>query len=225
MILKLKGEQFFFYYCCILLILIVGGFGIHGFVKYEEMHSVTLLIAIHGIVMVIWYSLVLFQAWLIRVDNVTLHMGLGYTSIVLALILIVSGILIGVESYKGSGKAINILGNFLNMLNFAILYSFAIFFRKKAGTHKRLILLASIAMLAPALVRIVRTFGADEFITLPLWLLTLIILPIYDFRKLKRVQLVTILGTCLILIGLILNITVGMSEGWSSLMESIIGPK
>ena len=142
-------------------------------------------------------------------------------TIVLAIIIVISGIMIAISNYIGEGEALTLFGNFSGIFIFGVLYIFAIINRFKADTHKRLMIVASISMLSPALVRILRIFEINDFVTLPFWLLYIAVLPIYDYRKLKKVHKATLLATGVLLIILFGGAPIGMSEGWANLMESI----
>jgi ABC-type Fe3+-siderophore transport system permease subunit len=142
-------------------------------------------------------------------------------TIFLAITIVVSGIMIAISNYKGEREALTLFGNFSGMFVFGVLYLFAVKNRHKSDIHKRLMIVASIAMLSPALVRILRIFDINDFVTLPFWLLYIAVLPIYDYRKLKKVQKATLFATGFLLIILFGGAPIGMSEGWANLMESI----
>lgn len=142
-------------------------------------------------------------------------------TIVLAIAIIISVILISISNFKGEGEALTLFGNFSGMFVFGILYVFAFLNRQKPEIYKRLMIVASISMLSPALVRILRIFDINDFVTLPFWLLFIAVLPIYDYKKLKKVHKATVLATGLLLIILFGGAPIGMSEGWANLMNSI----
>ena len=54
--------------------------------------------------MTVWYALVVVQSGLIMRDNHRLHMTLGEMSISLALGIVISGIMVTLESYGRSGR-------------------------------------------------------------------------------------------------------------------------
>lgn len=219
---RIVGEPFFYYFSLALLGTVVLAFGLNiAFARYP-LYSPMPVIIVHGIAMLGWYLLLVRQTGLIRSREIKAHMRLGMMSIALAVILVLSGITIGITSFKVHGEAIGILGNFLAMLTFSILYFFAIRYRRVLLSHKRLMLLAGVAMLAPALVRIVRLLGLDQFFTLPFWLLFMAVLPVYDWKKNGRIQRTTYLGTGLIILGIAINIGVGTQEFWERFIKSII---
>jgi hypothetical protein len=217
----IKGEPFFYYFSGVLLITVVLAFSMNILLKNYHLNSSMILIIIHGISMLLWYFILFWQSRQVRVSNIKAHKQLGLMTIFLAITIVVSGIMIAISNYKGEREALTLFGNFSGMFVFGVLYVFALRFRHKSDIHKRLMIVASIAMLSPALVRILRIFDINDFVTLPFWLLYIAVLPIYDYRKLKKVQKATLLATGFLLMILFGGAPIGMSEGWANLMESI----
>ena len=220
-----KGEPFFYYFSGILLITVIIAFGMNILLKNYHLDSSMPLIITHGIAMLLWYVVLFWQTRQIRVNNLKNHMQVGLMTIVLAITIIISGVMIAISNYKGEGEALTLFGNFSGLFVFGILYFFALKNRLQSAIHKRLMIVASIAMLSPALVRILRIFEINDFVTLPFWLFYMAALPIYDYRKLNKVHKTTLLATGFLLLILFGGAPIGMSEGWSGLMESIFRNK
>ncbi len=220
---KLNGEPFFFYFSAVILILVIGGFGINAMVNFDDLPPILPIVYIHGIIMLIWYTLVVVQTSLIRSGNHSLHITLGKTSSVLAVGIVISGILMTLESYERSGRVDIVTINIFLIINFIILYSLALLNRKSADKHKRLILFASLAMILPALGRITQALGINDFISIPLWLILMLAIVVYDLRTLKKVHKATILGSVLIIVGIAFTVGLMDSESWAQLLESTIG--
>jgi len=218
-----KGEPFFYYFSSALLFTVVLAFSMNILLKNYHLDSSMSVIIIHGISMLLWYSLLFWQTRLIRIDNINTHKKLGLLSIVLSIVIVISGIMIAISNYKGEREALTLFGNFSGIFIFGILYTFAVINRYKSDIHKRLIIVASIAMLSPALVRILRIFDINDFVTLPFWLIYIAALPIYDYRKFKKIHRATLLATVFLLIVLFGGSAYAMSEGWANLAESFFG--
>lgn len=216
-----KREPFFYYFSGILLITVIFAFGMNILLKNYHLNSNMTLIVIHGISMLLWYFILFWQTRQIRINNIKAHKQLGLMTIVLAIAIVISGIMIAISNFKGEGEALTLFGNFSGMFVFGVLYVLALINRKKPDIHKRFMIVASVAMLSPALVRILRIFEINDFVTLPFWLLFIAALPIYDYRKSKRVHKATVLATGLLVIILFGGAPIGMSEGWANLMDSI----
>ncbi len=119
----------------------------------------TPLIHVHGAVFSAWMILLVVQARLVAGRNVALHRRLGLTSIPLAILLVVVGsvtalhaVLRGVAPPGTDARQFLIVPLFA-LLVFAVLQTSALLCRRHPQAHKRLILLATIGLLPPALAR------------------------------------------------------------------------
>jgi hypothetical protein len=218
-----NGEPFFFYYSLIILIMVVGAFGINAWINTQALPPILPIVIVHGIFMIAWYSLVVVQTRLIALKNYNMHILLGKSSIILAIGIILSGIMMTLDSYARSGRVDIVTVNVFMTINFITLYSSAIYLRKQPDYHKRLMLFASIAMLLPALGRITQAAGINDFLSLPLWLLLTIIPILYDKKTIKRVHKATILGIALIISGMVLTIGLMDFSSWVRFLESVLG--
>ena len=115
---------------------------------------------IHGLVMTAWFTLFLVQVRLVATGNTALHRRLGVLGIALALAVVVVGTATGITAARlgsaptGVPPLIFLTLPLGEMVVFAVLVTAALLLRKKAAYHKRLMLLASLAMLTPAMARL-----------------------------------------------------------------------
>ena len=109
-------------------------------------------------------------------------MTLGSASVVLAIVMVFTGLLVAaVRIEQGlSATEPNELTDFwkefgqlimFNMLPFAIFYTAAIVHRQKADVHKRLIIMASASALPAAIFRIIVGFGGFYWLATPAWVM------------------------------------------------------
>jgi hypothetical protein len=115
------------------------------------------LIHIHGAVFTCWILLLITQTSLVSADRVDIHRRLGLFGFALACSMPVLAILAAIdEMVRHAGRA-NVLAFFavptFDILAFVPLIFFAWKYRSNAAAHKRLILLATIAILDAAVVR------------------------------------------------------------------------
>ena len=124
------------------------------------------IVQVHGIVMTAWVVLFIVQVTLVARRRTKLHQQLGILGAVLAALVFVVGILTGIY---GAARFVNNPSltppgapsplSFLiiplgDMVVFAILIIGALYYRKRLDIHKRLMLLAAINLLVPAIARI-----------------------------------------------------------------------
>lgn len=125
--------------------------------------ALPLLVHIHGFVMTLWYALFITQVLLVAKDRVEIHQKLGYAGIFLSAAVAVLGtaVSIGLAHRRLVANPNSTLGPFLLCLQlfsivlvFVILISCAVYFRRRPDYHKRLMTLAMLSVLGPAIVRL-----------------------------------------------------------------------
>ena len=180
------------------------------------------LLALHGIVFTSWIALLLTQTTLVATKRTRTHMRLGVAGGLLASLMIVIGTVTAIVRAKGPSPVpgVNPL-SFLtiplgDMLVFATLVGAAFYFRRRADTHKRLMLLATIAILPAAVARLpfafIQQYGPLAFFGLS----DLFIVPclIYDIVTRGRPHRATVLGGALIVTSHPLRLVIGNTHAW-----------
>jgi hypothetical protein len=123
--------------------------------------ELTGLVHLHGVVSTGWILLYIVQSSLVSAGRTGLHRRLGAVGALLAAVLLVIGYLTAIEAARHGvappRQGVSPLG-FLAvplsaLLAFLLLAGAGLWFRRRADTHKRLMLLATIAILVPALAR------------------------------------------------------------------------
>ena len=120
----------------------------------------------HGIVMTAWVALFIVQVSLVAKRRTKTHQRLGVLGAVLAALVVVVGVLTALyAAARGDTPGPPAL-QFLvvplgDMLVFGVLIGAALYYRRRLDVHKRLMLLAAVNMLAPAIARIPLSFIAN----------------------------------------------------------------
>ena len=110
---------------------------------------------VHGALLAGWLLLVAAQGFLVR-KRLAVHRTLGWAAAVLAPSILVTTVVVGAEAARrdilrsGASAVDTVLGTITTPLIFLLLVSAALLLRKKAQWHKRLIFLATVAILWPA---------------------------------------------------------------------------
>ena len=222
---KNTSEPFFFYYSLLMLLIAIGGFGINGIVNSDKMPPSSLLLFSHASIMFLWYILVIVQTGLIKANRIVLHKKLGTYSALLASLLVITGMLTVLNAYPRDSQGVALFTyNFLVLIVFSILYSAAILKRKSPKYHKRLIILATLSTLHPALFRVSRIFEVEGGpLDLLIWVLLLIVIIVYDVRTLKKVHKSTIMGAISIISIIVTTLILINASAWNDLVKSILG--
>ncbi len=162
----------YFWLCLSTSIVTVAGFSITYFwpLLRGQYAPVSPAVHIHGWTFFLWYGLLPLQAGLISLRRVRLHRMLGTASVLLALAMTGTGlVVVGVQmelARRPDGSPFwQFLGPsiFVTLLLFCVFYAMALRFRRRAEVHKRLMLLASTGALGAAGFRVagaVIGFGA-----------------------------------------------------------------
>jgi hypothetical protein len=136
-------------------------------------------LVVHGIVLTAWYVLFAAQTLLVTAGRRDIHRRLGVAGTVLAVAVVASS---GVTVQRLASRAIAagpdltsravpiVVSDFWVLVAFTLLVGAAIYLRRRLGTHKRLMLLASVLLVGPALAT-GRPIGRTVVTYLPAWLL------------------------------------------------------
>lgn len=126
----------------------------------------SLIVHVHGIIMTAWVVLFIVQVTLVARRRTKLHQQLGIAGAGLAVLVFVFGI---VTALYAAARFVNnpsllpaadppplpfLIIPLGDMVIFAILISTALYYRQRLDIHKRLMLLAAINLLTPAIARI-----------------------------------------------------------------------
>lgn len=135
----------------------------------------TALVHLHGLVMSLWFALFFVQVWLVGRGRTDLHRRLGVGGGVLAVVLIAVGTLTSITAARlgrtpGPPPPVFLAIPLGEMVVFAALVSLGLAYRHRPDVHKRLLALASLSMLTPAVARLpldaIRSGGIPVFFAL-----------------------------------------------------------
>lgn len=160
---------------------------------------------VHGLVMTAWFVFVVAQTLLVAKRNVALHRRLGIGGAALAVAIIVVNMFV-VAEYIGRRDAAGmpiqrgvVVGDtLLLLLYFPLAVGAALYFRRNAEAHKRLMLLSGLALYGPVVARYATL--ADLGVMPRGWLSLvspfafLLVLLGYDIAARKRPHWVTVYG-------------------------------
>ena len=220
-----KSRERLFYIGMVVAIVITvfAGFSRTFYLRpYFQTQPLIPLLILHGVVFSSWIVLLVTQTTLVATKRMRTHMRLGIAGGLLASLMILIGTVTAIVRAKGPSPVpgVNPL-SFLtiplgDMLVFASLVGAAFYFRRRADTHKRLMLLATIAILPAAVARLpfafIQQYGPLAFFGLS----DLFIVPclIYDLVTRGRPHRATVLGGALIVISHPLRLVIGNTHAW-----------
>jgi hypothetical protein len=191
------------------------------------------LVHVHGLLMTAWVILFAAQVRLISARQVRLHQRVGYGGVALGALIVATGIPTAVRAAKYGSTAAPpqipplafLIVPLFDLLMFALFFGAAIYYRRQAAAHKRLMLLTAINFLPPAVARIpvsqLQALGPLWFFGLPTALAVLCL--VLDARRHGRVNRVLLTGTILLVVSYVVRLGLMTTRAWMSLAGWLAG--
>ncbi len=219
-------------------LIVLAGFArtyyLKGFFATPALPS--LIVHAHGIIMTAWVVLFIVQVTLVAKRRTKMHQRLGILGAGLAALVFVVGILTGL--YAAARFVDNpslaaasdppplpfLIIPLGDMVIFAILITAALYYRKRLDIHKRLMLLAAINLLAPAIARIPLSFIANggPLAFFGLTDLCLVGFVAFDTIRHRRLHPAFLWGGLLIIIMQPLRIFLAPTNAWISFAAALV---
>lgn len=216
------------------LFFIVTGFVMDLKNYFHETPAVSKIVHVHAVVTTIWLLLLITQVLLVELDNVKLHRKLGWftagwaaflTMLAIAAELTWEAAHMNVPMWSTSFIAISIG----SILLFALLTLWGILLRNNIAAHRRVMMLANIAITMPGFARLCQylvpfpsSFIGQFFFHYGGTLLILLLMFFWDLWK-GRVMHQFLAGACFILGYDFVSIVLFRSETWTGITHQLLG--
>lgn len=187
------------------------------------------ILNIHAAIFSGWMALVFTQVVLVRRRNILAHKGLGKLGAYYGLLVLLLGAVVSftepVRQVTNGSATLDEAAGFLllplgDMLLFAGFFGAGIALRRERELHKRLMVLATVALLfAPA-----ARLGADagRLAVFAIWLLPLAIAVAHDAAMRRRVEPVYVLGFAVFLVAFA-RVELMTAEAWLVIGRPLLG--
>jgi len=206
-------SKYFLGAALLLLALVFTGFGRTLFARaFFDVPPIPWYLFVHGFVLASWFLLLVAQTTLVAVDRTDLHRRLGFLGGFIAVALVAMS-LVAVRGFAAHVKA-NVLSidetfpidvvrtivwtDLAGLLVFSTFVGAALYWRRRSDVHKRLMVLASTAIIGPAVARIVSLLAPPQAIGIVLQTSILVGLPltvlVHDLFATRRVHRATIVA-------------------------------
>jgi hypothetical protein len=187
------------------------------------------IVELHGIVMTAWVLLFITQVSLVATRRTRVHQRLGIAGGVLAALVVVVGVLTALfaaarGATPGPPALVFLVVPLGDMLVFSVLIGLALYFRRKLQVHKRLMLLAAINLLTPAIARIPLSFIANggPLAFFGLTDLCLLGFVAYDTFKHRRLHPVFLWGSIFIIAMQPLRLLLAGTSVWMNFATAVV---
>lgn len=130
--------------------------------------ALALLVHLHGIVMTLWFAILLVQVLLVARGDVRTHRRLGKAGAVVAALVVAVGIATAINAARlgvtpGPPPLVFLAIPLGDMVLFALLAGLGLAWRARPDVHKRLMLMASLGILTAAIARLPIPGGLPAF--------------------------------------------------------------
>jgi len=220
---KRAGEPYFPIMAIALLAIVVGGFvGVQVSPNGFGTRPITAMVALHGLTQIAWFALLITQPYLISARKVQLHMTLGTLSVAVAALVVITGYFVTRGAYADPEWTIAFWSHsastmlpFCDIVTFALAYALGYRFRRSPAAHKRLMLLAGLFMIDPAMARLVTALGVFPPLILIAEFGLFASMLVYDWRTLGRPHWASAMGMALFLIAMWLKMVAAEMPIWA----------
>ena len=194
--------------------------------------ALSLLLTVHGTLMTLWFTLFIVQARLVAAGRTDVHRRLGvFGGVLLGLILVVGALTAVDAARRGVTPTPEVTPlafmaiPFADLFVFAVMIGAALWNRRRPAVHKRLMLLGTMAILAPGIARI--PLGFIEKGGLPvifgLVLLGVIVCIVIDTVRNRRLHPALGWGGAFVVLSVPLRILIAGSAAWMKFAAWIVG--
>jgi len=183
---------------------------------------------VHAAAFTAWLILLLSQMVLIRAGKFRWHRAVGKAAVGLVVLMVITGyiVIFGKPRPTPFTRAF-IFTPILSLVLFPAFFALAIRFRRDPGTHKRLMMLATILIANAGVARLMGMVGLTAA-PYGSWVATysLLLLPmiVFDLTRLKTVHRATAWGTVVLLARHPLHAAIAYTDWWQHLAARLTPP-
>jgi hypothetical protein len=180
--------------------------------------------------MTLWCIGFIVQTWLIEARRVRVHQRLGLSMAALAAMVVLLGEILTLNGVVREGRLHQIgkfhylLGiNSVNLLLFAVLVGLGIAFRRKPDLHKRLMVLAAVTLLAPAVARIVLLFTHKALPQFLAFYACFLVCVTVDTVRHRRLHPVFAIGALIVIAAFQSSYLIVLTPAWMKMVTAHFG--
>lgn len=222
----------YFYFAMSLLVAVIVVWGFSRTVEEKLFHPAVrppFLLSIHAIVFGTWVLFYIFQSTLVRARRVQWHRFSGWFGVGLAAVMVPLGFAISVVMRRFDGVRFHELDpTFLSVpfsetVDFAVFLSLAVFWRRKPELHRRLMFIATCALLDAPFDRFDFVINHDlGYVFVDLVILLGVVRDLIVNRRIHKVYLVA-LPLLVVSQAFVMHLWHGSPVWWLRITQAILG--
>ena len=182
-------------------------------------------VLVHGVLFSSWIVLFLVQTLLVATDRARLHRRLGLASTALVTAMVVTAPATAIGLARRDLPPPDPLGFMLiiliDLLMFAGFFAAAVYSRRRSEVHKRLMVLAMVNLMPPAITRWPGVNGRPA-ILIAATLLFLLAVPVYDLLSRRRPHPVSVWGGLILLTSFPIRLALARTAAWHYIASWLI---
>jgi hypothetical protein len=177
-----------------------------------------ILVHIHGALFVSWIFLLILQNLLVVLGRIRWHMRLGILGVIFLPLMVVFGVLTLFDSIRRNGTGLPpellLAADLEALVLFVGITTWGLIARRNAATHKRLMILGTMAILGPAIDRWPFPDAIATAGTIGVYILMPLIVVAYDLFTIRRVHRATAVASALIIVYMLTVLPVSHFSIW-----------
>lgn len=186
---------------------------------------------LHGILMTSWFVLFLVQSRLVAKGRTLVHRQLGVFGVMLAILLVIVGMQLGIASARngvtpvpGIPPLVFLVMPVAEVSIFVALFAAAVALRRHGAYHKRLMVLASLAMLTPAMARLPLDFvrGGGPLVFFALTDLVILAAIAFDTVRNRKLHPAFIAGFVVVVAGQLGRLALSQTAAWNDFARWLV---
>lgn len=224
-------DRFFVFLAGILLLLVLLGFSRSFYLRASflaDQPALPVHLVVHGAILTLWFAVAFIQPLLVAMGNVSMHrlVGLAGGGIALSVVAATMHVLFlaasrpPTEGLPMEARPVVIIGNAVSLLIFSVLVATAIGLRRDGSSHKRLMLLASIALITQAIARLPGIPPLSPMIAVGQLALVAAMF-VHDRIAIRRIHRATLFGTLFVVVASIAGGAIGASPAGKALIGAL----
>lgn len=227
---RVRGRVFYPLAGAIAMLVTIAGFALEIGRREAGFATLSPLLVLHAALFLGWYALFIAQALLAGRGMLVLHRRLGWASIGLAIALAIVGFQVIASAYHRPGWTVGGLppqGSAMFALGdlaaFCVVWAMGLINRRNPPAHKRLMLLAGIAMIDPGASRLLFGIGLDAPLVLAIEFLFFASLAIHDAALRRSPHWASLFAIALFAMMLSWKFSIAPGEGAAHLATALFG--
>jgi uncharacterized membrane protein YozB (DUF420 family) len=195
---------------------------------FSDRPSLSLTVQLHGLAFTLWIVLFLAQSWLVRQRRIHLHRILGTAGAALAVMLIVMAMAVAIPNARqfivsghrplGYSPEQFLFLQIGDMVQFAIFVALAVILRRPPEAHKRLMLLATLTIIAPAIGRM----PLPPMVKFAVPMIAVLGCMAFDLVRQRRIHPAFLWGGIAFIVAAPARVMIGATSGWARIAHWIL---